>query len=92
MRWVYERDRASFNIAGSFKADDVVVDAVVSKLRKKYKTPHPIELLAYIGGRAWGKSMSWKSPLREVLTRNLGPFRRVWVIGWEGVQFVYPAL
>jgi hypothetical protein len=88
---VEERDRPSFNVAGAFQPDDVVVKSVLSKLGKTYKTPHPIELLAYFGAFAWSLSTSWESPLRQMLkARNLGPFRRVWVLGWSGIRFVYP--
>jgi hypothetical protein len=88
---VEERDRPSFNVAGVFQPDDVVVESVLSKLGKTYKTPHPIELLAYFGAFAWSLSTSWEHPLRHMLkARNFGPFRRVWVLGWSGIRFVYP--
>lgn len=88
---VEEPDRPSFNIAGAFQPDDVVVESILSKLGKTYKTPHPIELLAYFGAFAWSLSISWERPLRQVLkARDLGPFRRVWVLGWSGIRFVYP--
>jgi len=84
--------RPSFNIAGSFAPDDVVIDCVRPKLSRKYKTPHPIELLAYFDGRAWGRSTSWQGSLKSLLDAvGTGPFRRVWVLGWESVDFVYPS-
>lgn len=85
--------RPSFNIAGSFQPDNVVVECVRSKLNRNYKTPHPVELLAYFGGLAWGKSRLWKVPLKNLLqSHGFGPFRRVWVLDWNGVAFVYPRL
>jgi hypothetical protein len=85
--------RPSFNIAGSFTPDEVVVETVMSKLHKAYETPHPIELLAYFGGLAWGHSGEWVHPLQNVVSsRGLGPFRRIWVQGWSGIEFVYPSL
>ena len=88
---VYERDRPFFNIAGSFQSEEIVVQTIVSKLSKKYETPHPIELLAFIGAWAWGKSTGWQDALGPILqSQGLGPFRRVWVLGWDEVQFVYP--
>jgi hypothetical protein len=88
---VEERDTPSFNVAGFFQPGDMVVESVLSKLSKTYKTPHPIELLAYFGAFAWSLSTDWERPLQQVLkARNLGPFRRVWVLGWSGIRFVYP--
>jgi hypothetical protein len=84
-------DRPSFNVASSFQADDVIIESVRFKLRHRYETPHPIELLAYIGGNAWGRSSSWKMSLQNLLqSEGLGSFRRVWVLGWSGIDFVYP--
>jgi len=83
--------RPSFNIAGSFDATDWAVKSVLSKLDKKYETEHPVELVAYFGPLAWGKSRDWIEPLREALaSAGLGPFRRVWVVGWSDQVFVYP--
>jgi hypothetical protein len=83
--------RPSFNIAASFASEDVVVQSVTSKLSKQYATSHPIELVAYFGGRAWGVSHEWIEPLRDVLSSNgLGQFRRIWVLGWSEVEFSYP--
>jgi hypothetical protein len=85
--------RPSFNIASSFAHDDVVVETVISKLQKTYKTPHPIELLAYFGGQAWGLSNEWIHSLQNVTNSGgLGPFRRLWVMGWSEIEFVYPGL
>lgn len=85
--------RPSFNLAGSFAPDDVVVERVISKLRKTYETPHPVELVAYFGGRAWGHSRKWIQPLQNaVSSTGLGPFRRIWVLGWSEIEFVFPSL
>jgi hypothetical protein len=89
---VYEGSRPAFNVAFSFRPNDVVVETVRAKLCKTYRTPHPIELLAHFGGHAWEKSNTWASPLSEALAmQGTGPFRRVWVLGYERVRFVYPA-
>ena len=90
---VYEPRRPAFNVAGSFQPEDVVVETVQSKLTKSYRTSHPIELLAYFGALAWGESVIWKNRLSEaLLAQGLGPFRRVWVLGWDGIRFVYPTV
>jgi hypothetical protein len=90
---VYEPGRPAFNVAGSFQPEDVVVETVQSKVSKSYRTPHPIELLAHFGGLAWGKSVRWNNHLSEaLLAQGLGPFRRVWVLGWDGIRFVYPTV
>jgi hypothetical protein len=83
--------RPSFNIAGSFANEDVVVESVLAKLSKKYETSHPIELVAYFGGRTWDRSREWIKPLQDVLCSNgLGQFRRIWVLGSSEVEFTYP--
>jgi hypothetical protein len=85
--------RPYFNLAGSFTPDVVVVETVMSKLRKTYATPHPIELVAYFGGFAWGDSRDWIQPLQNALdAAGLGPFRRIWVLGWSKIEFVLPSL
>ncbi len=81
---VYEPGRPTFNVAGSFQPEDVVVETVQSKVSKSYRTPHPIELLAHFGALARGESARWNNHLSEaLLAQGLGPFRRVWVLGWE---------
>jgi hypothetical protein len=81
----------SFNVAGVFVPDVEVVDTVRSKLARKYETPYPIELLAYFGGRACSQDPSWKVPLQTFLkSHGFGPFRRVWVLGWDDISFVDP--
>jgi hypothetical protein len=83
--------RPSFNIASSFAHEDVVVQSVMPKLSKTYKTLHPIELVAYFVGLAWGLTSDWLKQLQDVLCSNgLGQFRRIWVLGWSGVEFTHP--
>ena len=83
--------RPSFNIAGSFAHEDVVVESVMSKLSKTYETSHPIELVAYFGGRALELSREWKESLQDILcSKGLGQFRRIWILGSSEVKFVYP--
>ena len=75
------------------KKNDFKICTVRSKLEKSYITRYPVELLAYFGGHAFDhETSSWDTPLRETLqSQGLGPFRRVWIQGWKGVRFVYPA-
>jgi hypothetical protein len=88
----YETPGPWFNLNGSFSPDDIVVDCVMAKLYKKYTTPHSIELLAHFGHFAFS-SKEWQEPLRELLDRRgTRPFRRIWVLGWHGLEFVYPPL
>jgi hypothetical protein len=81
-----------FNIGGVFSSDDVVQQSIMAKLGKEYATPNPIELVAYFGAFAFSKDGGWKEPLRGLLDREgLKPFRRIWVLGPDALEFVYPS-
>ncbi len=89
---VEDPDRPSFNIASSFRPDEVVVETVKAKLVKTYESQHAIELVAYFGSFAFDhETNGWIEPLRDLLeSHGLGPFRRVWIQGWKGISYVYP--
>lgn len=80
----------NFNLGGSFDPTVPMV-AISSKLSKTYQTDCPIELLAHFGGLAWGQDRLYQDVLVKLLReRGLGPFRRVWVLDWEGIALVFP--
>ena len=89
----------NFNIGTNFDPT-VSLEAVAAKLSRQYKSDSPIELLAYFGGHAWGRRHAWFSPdtsHRDVLsqiieTTGLGPFRRIWMLDWDGIAKVIPDL
>lgn len=80
----------NFNIGGQFDPT-VPLDAISAKLAKEYATDCPVELLAHFGGFACGHDSSYREAFTRLLSnRDLGPFRRVWVVDWAGVGLVFP--
>ena len=81
-------NRPSFNIAGSFNPGEMTLGTIEKKIGKEYRTGYPIELLAHFGHFAFPFSEDWKSSLVEALhVSGFAQFRRIWVLGWEGVEF-----
>jgi hypothetical protein len=83
--------RPSFNLAGEFAHDDLVVERVLAKISKTFRTDYPVELLAYFDVLGWNKPIGWIEPLRAALVSvGLGPFRRVWIVEQSRIDFVFP--
>ena len=75
----------NFNIGTSFDPT-VSLKAVAAKLSKKYESDSPIELLAYFGAHAWGHDTSYRDVLSRIVeATGIGPFRRIWVLEWNGI-------
>ena len=82
-------DNVNFNIGTNFDPK-VSLQAVVAKLSKKYKSDSPMELLAYCGAYAWGRDTSHGDVLSQTIEENgLGPFRRIWMLDWDGIAKDY---
>ena len=82
----------NFNIGTSFDPT-VSLKAVAAKLSKKYESDSPIELLAYFGPHAWGHDTSHRDVLSQIIeATGLGPFRRIWMLDWDGIAKVIPDL
>jgi hypothetical protein len=82
-------DQVNLSLGGTF--DPVApLDAVIAKLSKTYESAFPIELLAYFGAYAWGTDSSYRGLLDALRQGGLGPFRRLWVMEWYVIGFVYP--
>ena len=83
-------DAVNFNIGDHFDPT-VPVDAISAKLTKKYQSDCPVELLAHFGAFAVGNDCSYRQPVLQLLQeRGLGPFRRVWLLEWDGIGLVFP--
>ena len=79
----------NFCFGGSFDAK-IPLNAVVAKLSKSYRTNAPIELLAHVGGWVAPWASNFKGELAAVFQdQGLGPFRKAWVLEWEGVVLEY---
>ena len=82
----------NFNTGTEFDPP-VSLKAVAAKLSRQYKSDSPIELLAYFGGHAWGHDTSHRDVLSQIIkATGLGPFRRIWMLDWDGIAKVIPDL
>ena len=89
---VENTDNVNFNIGTNFDPK-VFLKAVAAKLSKKYKSDSPMELLAYFGAHAWGNDTSHRDVLSQMIEETgLGPFRRIWILDWDGIAKVIPNL
>ena len=85
-------DNVNFNIGTNFDPK-VSLQAMAAKLSRKYKSDSPMELLAYFGAHAWGHDTSHRDVLSQIIeTTGLGPFRRIWMLDWDGIAKVIPDL
>jgi len=66
---------------GAVWGDDVSDDTVRKKLRKRYNTEHPVELLLYRNGASALPDLQIIGKVEGVLGSGLGQFRRVWFLG-----------
>lgn len=83
-------EAVNFNIGSHFDPT-VPVDAISAKLTKKYQSDCPVELLAHFGAFALGNDQSYRQLVLQLLKeRGLGPFRRVWLLEWDGIGLVFP--
>jgi hypothetical protein len=86
----YNDTDVNFNLGGHYDSW-VPLEAIEAKLERTYITDSPVELLAHFGANAWGSDESFRERVSALLqTRGLGPFRRIWLMEWEGIGLVYP--
>lgn len=83
--------KAKSSSTAAFWSSDPTAAIVRKKLRKTYRTAHPVELLCYTNGRV----VTPDGEIREQLVRWVnaidGPFRRVWLLGEQDVSHVWDA-
>jgi hypothetical protein len=76
----------NFNIGGSFEPNDVLCEAIVSKLSKTYTTDcSAIELLAHRGAYALPSPEPLRQIAHVVAVQGLGRFKYIWLHDWHGV-------
>ncbi len=85
----YEPDEPTFNLAGSFDPSDVTTAAVQRKLVKTYVTGAPTELIVFWGGWGVHHIMTWRESIPQLLTDGLGPFRKIWILGFNKIEAIY---
>lgn len=87
-----DHTRVNFNIGGCFDPS-VPTKALEANLAKRYITNCPIDLVAHFGAMAWSEEGDYREHIMAILEQfGLGPFRRFWLLDWEGVALVYPEL
>jgi len=73
------------------RTSDPTGDIVGKKLRRKYRTPFPIELLCYTAGRIVTPDSLIVPKARLYLRSWRRVFRRVWLLGRKGVYVIWNA-
>ena len=85
-------DQVNFNLGGYFDPE-IPIDALEVKLKRRYVTEHPIELLAHFGGLAWGCDPEFTERVTALIQeQGPGPFRRVWLMDWNEIRLVYTSV
>lgn len=65
------------------RGDDVSKFTIAKKLRNTYEVEEPIELVLYTAGRTVMPDEAIALRVCDVLSKDLGPFRRIWFFGEE---------
>ena len=61
--------------------NDISELTLANKLRKSYEVSEPIELILYTAGRTALPDDVITSKVSGILANDLGPFRRIWLLG-----------
>jgi len=69
---------------------DVSEETVQKKLEKSYQVSEPVELLIYTAGRTALPDEDIIEKIQPLLSKGLGPFRRIWLFG-EKITQLFPA-
>jgi len=73
---------------GFVRSQDPSRSVLRKKLRKSYRTDHPIELLCYVG-RSSSADNEVLANIRPMIDMNQGQFRRIWLLG-DKCHLVWP--
>lgn len=74
---------------GYLRTSDPSPSIMSKKLRKKYETAFPIELLCYTAGRIITPDDLIRSTIKPYLRTWRHTFRRAWLLGRKGVYVVW---
>lgn len=86
---VPEPGEVNFKVGEYFDLSEVLSATISAKLKKRYVTDHPIELLAFRGDFSW-PSGDPMSVVADVVARmGMGPFQRIWLLEHDAV-LTYP--
>ncbi len=77
--------------AGYLRTSDPSANIISKKLRKKYETDVPIELLCYMAGRIVTPDNVIVPTIKPYLRTWRHTFRRAWLLGRKGVYVVWDA-
>jgi hypothetical protein len=68
---------------------DPTPQIICNKLKKRYQTKHPIELLCYTAAHLVTPDVVIISKVQDIIaSRGFGMFRRVWLLGEEACQII----
>lgn len=76
---------------GCLRTSDPSANIISKKLRKKYKTDAPIELLCYTAGRIVTPDNVILPTIKPYLRSWRHTFRRAWLLGRKGIYVVWDA-
>lgn len=76
---------------GYLRTADPSANIISNKLRKKYETDAPIELLCYTAGRIATPDNVILPTIKPYLSSWRHTFRRAWLLGHQGVYVVWDA-
>ncbi|MGB4911440.1 MAG: hypothetical protein WBO95_04765 [Candidatus Dechloromonas phosphoritropha] len=74
---------------GAFFVSDPTEKTLRQKLNKTYRTSRPIELLCYTNGRTVSDDEQIVFQTRQWANAIKGPFRKIWLLGENGVYEVW---
>lgn len=84
--------RSIAKVSGSYlRTSDPSANIISKKLRKKYETDVPIELLCYTAGRIITPDNVILPTIKPYLRSWRHTFRRAWLLGRKGVYVVWNA-
>ena len=66
-------------------------DVLHNKLKKRYQTEYPIELLCYTSGRIISPDIVILEAIRPIIDMDNGQFRRIWLLG-DRCHLVWPSI
>jgi hypothetical protein len=73
------------------RTSDPSSQIVRKKLRRRYQTDYPIELLCYTDGRVITPANVILPTIRQYMASWRGPFRRIWLLSRGDVHYVWSA-
>ncbi|RRJ83046.1 hypothetical protein [Aestuariirhabdus litorea] len=87
---LFKPDAVAIERRGEPRATEAVERIVHNKLGKQYPVELPVELLCYTQGRLGVEDGALEAQVRALVAADPGPFVRVWFLGEQRVDQVWP--